>query len=426
MNRLNYFNPYLSKGIEHEDQLTRAFLVMLKHSSHAFIFFIDYCRSKQLVSKNEQAISILEFLEHGWEIETQKGNPIIDTDYLLSVLITDTQLAQNEIKVESSDRNARYDGIITAGKHLTMVIENKPRSANVWFEQLNPSRQNLEDDTQVFAHPVILEWKDLIKQLKLLISTKIIAYAERVIIDDFISFVDENFPFLNPYDRFDQCNGNFELLDRRINNLLKTIACNEDDVMYHKGWGYYIQTPFEQIQEIGLILEKHGSDWSVDLSMYFGATQRQAKAFYNSNPNIALLKNTGWQIFPNFHVSFRSTNLVWFPSADTEFYIDFWKRNIDLIFQQKRTDVQKYLNKLIEQKVIEFPMEVEEDMNNKFWKTKLPSLNICPEIGLKYSYKSKGAIEMDRGGKLKYDLVSKIHEGLKVMGLSGDGIVRRF
>ena len=49
-------------------------------------------------------------------------------------------------------------------------------------------------------------------------------------IEDFLSFVDENFPHLNPYDNFHQCKANPELIRRRIFNLLKSIALDENKV----------------------------------------------------------------------------------------------------------------------------------------------------------------------------------------------------
>src|SRR5450759_1308601 len=153
MNRLNYFNPYDSKAGSHEDQLTRAYFVLLKHSSHAFFTFIEYGRSKHKISGKEKPITIIDFLEQGWDFETQKGNPVINTNYLLSILITDSQIETTDSSVQSSERNARYDGIITFGSNLTMGIENKPRSGNVWFGQLNPSRQNLAEGTIVYSNP---------------------------------------------------------------------------------------------------------------------------------------------------------------------------------------------------------------------------------------------------------------------------------
>jgi hypothetical protein len=209
MNRLNYFNSYSSKDDNHEDQLTRAYLVLLKHSSHTFFSFLEYCRCKQIISDSEKPISFLEILEDSWEIETQKGNPEIKTNYLLSILITDSN-PENKISVQSSDRNARYDGVLTFGDKITMIIENKPRSGNVWFEQLNPSRQNLADGTMIYSNPIILEWKEIIKHLNQLLNLQTISGGEKLLIEDFLYFIDDNFAYLNPFDSFHQCKGNIE------------------------------------------------------------------------------------------------------------------------------------------------------------------------------------------------------------------------
>jgi len=427
MNRLNYFNPYDSKAGSHEDQLTRAYLVLLKHSSHAFFTFIEYARSKHKTSGKEKPFTIIDLLEHGWDIETQKGNPAINTDYLLSILITDSQIATADSSVQSSERNARYDGIITFGNNLTMVIENKPRSGNVWFGQLNPSLQNLDDGTKVYSNPIILEWKEIIKQLNHLLSVSTISGYEKIMIEDFLSYVDESFPFLNPYDSFHQCKGNTELINRRIFNLLKSISLDESLVKYHQGWGYYIQTPaYQQIQQIGLILKPKENDYSIELSLYFGASQRQAIAFYNSNPNISELKNTRWKLFPNFHVSFMTTNLVWFESDDSEHYLRFWKDNVEKIRQQKRADAPKYFKWLEGENVINIPKETKEQLDEKFYKTAMQTLNMCPEFGVIYSFNSSEAKELDKSGKLKFVLAEKIKEGLKVVGLDGNEILKKF
>ena len=46
MDRLNYFTPY-SRGSRHEDQLTRAFLAVLRLVPSARMAFIDLVRQKQ-------------------------------------------------------------------------------------------------------------------------------------------------------------------------------------------------------------------------------------------------------------------------------------------------------------------------------------------------------------------------------------------
>ena len=108
-----------------------------------------------------------------------------------------------------------------------MASENKPRSENVWFEQMNPSRQNLAKNTKIYSNFIVLEWKEIIKQLNSLLETAKVSGSEKMLIEDFFAFVDENKPLLNPYDGFHQCKGNAKLINRRINNLLKSIAQDE-------------------------------------------------------------------------------------------------------------------------------------------------------------------------------------------------------
>ena len=132
---------------------------------------------------------------------------------------------------------------------------NKPRSANVWFEQLNPSRQNLAETTVLYSRPVILEWKQIIKQLNHLLSIPTIGY-EKTMIEDFLSFVDENASHLNPYDSFHQCKGNAELIQRRIANLLNSIAADENLIKYNRRCGYYLKTPYDQIEQINYLHQR--------------------------------------------------------------------------------------------------------------------------------------------------------------------------
>lgn len=89
MNRLNYFNPYNSKSADHEDQLTRAYLVLLRISFQAFSSFINYLNRE---NKNSEKFKLEDIIEDDWSFETQRSDPDIDSNYLVSVLITDKQI----------------------------------------------------------------------------------------------------------------------------------------------------------------------------------------------------------------------------------------------------------------------------------------------------------------------------------------------
>lgn len=105
--------------------------------------------------------------------------------------MTDTSPASAAGAVEAGDRAARYDGIITYDSLVTMIIENKPRSGSVWFEQLNPSRHNLSEETKIYGNPAILEWKEIIRQLNHILNIYSLSGYEKLMTEDFLSFVDE-------------------------------------------------------------------------------------------------------------------------------------------------------------------------------------------------------------------------------------------
>jgi hypothetical protein len=85
------------------------------------------------------------------------------------------------------------------GANLTIIIENKPRSGNVWFGQLNPSRENLADETKVYCNAAHLEWKEIIRQLNHLLNIPTISGYEKMMIEDFLSFIDQKISIPQPF-----------------------------------------------------------------------------------------------------------------------------------------------------------------------------------------------------------------------------------
>ena len=71
------------------------------------------------------------------------------------------------------------------------------------------------------------------------------------------------------------------------------------------------------------------------------------------------------------------------------------------------------------------PKSAEERLNEKFYETKMPNLNICPGLGIIFTFNSSDAEELDKSGKLKFLLAEKIKEGLKVVGLDGKEILKK-
>jgi hypothetical protein len=401
----------------------------MKHSYHVFSLFFDYCKSRHELAPGETAFNLCNMLQDGWEIATQKSNPDIESNWLLSVLITDANVKSDDTAVQTSERNARYDGIVKFGSSLTIIIEDKPRSSNVWLDQLNPAKNGLSDGVRIYTKPALLEWKEIIRQLNHLVNLPSVSGYEKTMIEDFLSFIDVKFPFLNPYDNFYLCKGDPELIDRRIQNLLKAIVEDEEIVKYHNKWAHSIEVDYDQIKKIGLVFESKDDEWWLNLSFYFGNTQGQAIAFYSNAldiDQIAALYDKGWWCDIDFHFAYITTNLVWIkqmPDGDkdkyVERYIEFWIANKDEIYQQRREAVQEYVDWLESENLLVISQEVKEKLDRNFFMTDREKLNVCPGLGAIYTVTGKDAEKLDKEGKLEDHIRQAVIDALRLIGKDG-------
>lgn len=420
MDRLNYFNPYQGKSAHHEDRLTRSFMTLMRYSTSVSHVFYSYCYDVYLSSRNPDdrlLPPLSELIQSNWTYGTQKTNPIIETDLLLSILITDEGF-RTKNEVTQAKRKARYDGLVVYGNSLSSVIEVKPRVQNVYEGQLAPSGMNLSKETTVLSKPVVLEWKNIIKQLNGLMENVPMSAQENMMIHDFLDFVDSEFPFLNPYDRFSLCKSHASLLRRRIDNILKTIVVDSDKVDYHRSWGNIIRVQFSEIFEIGLILKFNQAkeSWRLELCLFFGDTVGQARPFYKRDIKLDHLDNEGWDVRGNSHVSFRSQNLVWFQSSDIQKYINYWKNNPKEIRQYKREEIEEQLIRWDGLGLLTYNDKAKEDMQESFFKTKMTTINFSPAVALIYRIEAQDAIELDDQGTLTTLVRDKILEAFSIIG----------
>jgi len=409
MNRLNCFNSYLNKPFNHEDQLTRAYLVLLSYSYHALNGFYELCRPViEHDNSVHEPLSFFDLMQEDWSIETQRSNPHIGTARLLSVLLTDKQLqSAQSTTVEADDRNARYDGILQFGDKLSIIVEVKPRSENVWFNQLNPSRENLSNDTYIYENPVHLEWKSIIQQLNKLLTFPALTEIERKMINDFLDLVDQHFGHLNPYDNLALCKNNTELIQRRINQVLKELVLNEDLVRYHRGWGHYIDVSFPDLKKVGCIF-----------------TQGQAKAFYNKQLNLQILNDPNWSVNSNFHFSFQSTNMLYLYGSEAEKYVNYWTQNQHILNQHPKEEIKGFVDDMLDAQIITNYPNIWEDLEDKILSKNYTVVNICPGLGLTYKLEAKDAERMDQQGQLISLIKDKITEGLSIANHSTSDVLK--
>ena len=210
--------------------------------------------------------------------------------------------------------------------------------------------------------------------------------------------------------------------DKKIISILESIVCGSIKLKKRRDGANYIPVEVEQIKQIHLSVEKDDeNNWHLRLGFWFGDTQRQATFFYKSVSDILKIKNleqNGWTLSSNFHVSFRESNLVHFRTRmSIENYIDYWKKNINSIYQRGKNEVNGLLDLLDKNNVINYDNEKQNEMENEYFSKKMTTLNICPGFGITYKISSKETIEKDTTGKLVETLSQKIEECLSIINL---------
>jgi len=427
MSHINYFEPFESKSPWHEDQLTRAFLIVLRYSPSALLMFYQIVQNKftELAQKKENSaelplISEIDFKDLLFETQTTDLGHV-EADFILSVLITDDKFEPKE-KIKESTRGAVYDGIITLSNDIAFIIENKPRSYNVWEEQLHPNLTSLKsrEDTELYEIPAIIEWKEIIGAINSILNIESIAGSEKLILNDFLDYVNRNFSFLNPYDRMSRCNGDLHLIQRRIKNILYDIAANEEDVKYQRGWANYIDIGLLDVERAGLeVREDNDEGYYLSIGLYFGDTVTQARNFYKRQIDFERIQNlgNGWQCITDLHLFHYRKHLVFFErdTNNIEHYYNYWLNHIDEIKQYPVTEIMAYLKILHDNNVIKLTNSKIAEMNDNFINTNRQTANLAPAIGLLYKIDRLTAEKLDDKGKLGTEFKKRFKEGLSIL-----------
>lgn len=205
--------------------------------------------------------------------------------------------------------------------------------------------------------------------------------------------------------------------------ILQSIVRDPSTVKHHNYWGDYIEVGFPFLHMIGLI--KH-DDGSINLSLYYGESQHQAREFYILNPAFDKLDNT-WTIKPNFHLSNSFRNLFWFKSPEStsvKKYFNFWQQNTNLLYQHDRADIEDLLSNLERNKIIVFDHVVKEKFQQEILEKNYSQFNICPGIGVIYSFSHEEASRLKQRGELYSLLIKKINEALSIVNENGNSFLR--
>lgn len=418
MDRLNCFAYFESKKVHHEDALTRALLVVLRlipEAHRRFLVVVGRHRTRLRPSLPLPS----SWTEHPPAFKTQTGRVQYDARHVLSLLLTDAGFPE-PIVVEESDRGARYDGIIAYPPDWVFVIENKPHHDHVWREQLSVNLKAGQCNGKVEDVAVVVQWQELVGELSTLLGEEAMSDTATTLLKDFLDYVHEVFPFLNPYRKISICRDSLHLLNSRCRDIMKEIT--PDRVHYHRGWKDYMSFTGAACQVAFDAQQDAAGPWELVLSLHPGDTVKQARLLYERLDIIKLLalSEAGWEVDTNFHLAHMQQNLVKLrPRMPVQEYADYWcQRQRKGSIKQIEIADEGLFAKIVKawQALGLISEEDVEKIDSVFTKTNRKKINVCPGVTLKYRWSTKVGEDLDERGALAGAVKEKVEEAFAVWG----------
>lgn len=423
MDRLNFFNPFIHRDLEHEDRLTRAFLVLLRYEPLAQSLFLDLVRSDLI--RHGLSVPSLGQIRNSLSAETQVQKLPKHQFNLVSILITDV-VGEEEYSVKWVERDPRYDGVLDYGDWL-FIIENKLSHEGVWKEQLSPGVSSVEGTEDINLLPVAacVTWESIFTGLFNLVQSDALGGAGKKLLSDFLELVDNHFTQLVPYPKFNRCGNEIPKLERRV-SLLKNTLSDRTTIPIVKRAGRYpiLQRIGGVAEEVAVWVEKvseSSEDWVLKQGLWPADTVGQARRFYDqmTSDGTTSLDQEGWEITLNLHFSFGGTQLVHhhsqIPALD---YYTTWRNKV-IRFGQYSTDPKEF-NQLMDELISHGLIGEQQldELKEKFLYTKRQHINVIPGFGLIYSMSSDKALRLDNANQLEDVILQQFETALNTWGES--------
>lgn len=404
--RLNFFLPYQSAPAGHENQLTRALLVVLRYSPLAhqsWLSLVSPGRSlhelprPQFATQRQRIDVASSDVGEGEEIPGVSVWLAPDATHIEGVM-------------EASDRQQVLDGIITYGTDLVVVVENKIH----WNRPTTqPNHINLHGSPVRFEErPRSVQWQEVLGIFSDLVERDLVHGAERLLVLDFLDLVEDHFPRIGPYSTLARCGQHRFRLERRLDALIGSAAGTDRG----KALGWRDIEGSKKVFMAGLSLSEDGA--TVALRMYPADTLGQARAFYGDPASVQAvldLRSLGWSVQPNFHWGFAASGYAWCSTPlPVDRYCEFWIGRIAETRKLPRAEWDAFWATLIEHGIV-----ADSDRNGfdlEFAASKRQSADPRPGLFCEFSWALPEAVRLDSRGELVAQVRRRINELLDALG----------
>jgi hypothetical protein len=196
---LNVFEPYRELSRGHEDQLTRAAMIVLRLvplARETLLQAIGEPSQSQLPDciVDMQATNIVDPSEENLAGgEVQRGR-------LVSVFLTpDIEPFEIAEEITDIDRAQRFDGVLRFDPDLVVVLESKVCRRWARRNGHRVAELNLAGTHFAERRTSVLRWHDLLESWWRLVELGVLGPAEQAIIQDVLSYAHQDFGHLLPF-----------------------------------------------------------------------------------------------------------------------------------------------------------------------------------------------------------------------------------
>jgi hypothetical protein len=196
---LNVFAPYSDLGRSHEDQLTRAAMIVLR--------LVPLARETLLREIGERSLTQLPDCTVDLQVthvvdpsEEGASNGKVQRGRLVSVFLTpDFEPPEIDEEVTDTDRGQRFDGVLRFDPELVVLLESKVCRRWARRNGHRVAEVNLPGVRFTERRTCVLRWHDLLESWWRLAEIGVLAPAEQALIQDVLTYAQQDFAQLLPF-----------------------------------------------------------------------------------------------------------------------------------------------------------------------------------------------------------------------------------
>jgi hypothetical protein len=303
--RLNFFRPFAGHAPNHENQLTRALLVVLRMSPLAHEYWLQRIGAGRRLIELPDAQFATQRRAIALEAEADEPLPLI------SVFLTPAASFHDESVLAESDRGQVLDAIVAYPGELVVVVENKVAEADAW-QAANINISGAAVKIAEGQKPVTVLWPELLADFTRILERRLVGGAEYQVLSDFLMFVENHFPGLGPYMTLGLCARNPLRVALRAQTLLGEALQTE---AWPDRWGTACEIPKLVGTGTRAYFNLSGDMNEIAFEIDPADTLMQAREFYSDQSAVdgvrRLAREDGWQVRHNFHFGHMQGGYAW-------------------------------------------------------------------------------------------------------------------